>query len=81
MDYLNGYEKPNCNHCGLDRTPEGYDGCIGKLEGVKNACCGHGQTEMAYIQFDHKEYDKEPNKNWIGKQEAIDYILKNKIVP
>jgi len=50
--YLSGYGKPTCGFCGLDRTPEGHDGCIGTLPGVMNACCGHGDTEMAYVQYE-----------------------------
>lgn len=43
---------PNCDHCGLDRTSEGHDGCIGTLPNVTNACCGHGgNAEGAYVQF------------------------------
>ena len=40
-----------CGYCGLETTPEGYDGCIGKLPGVMSACCGHGDMEEAYIQY------------------------------
>lgn len=45
-------DKP-CHHCGLRKTPEGHDGCLGTLpgEGIMNACCGHGDTEDAYIQY------------------------------
>jgi len=41
-------ERP-CIRCGEMPTKEGYDACLGFLEGVKNACCGHGVTEE-YIQ-------------------------------
>lgn len=41
-----------CGHCGLRRTPEGHDGCIGTLPGVVNACCGHGVAEEAYVQYE-----------------------------
>jgi len=41
-----------CAHCGLESTPEGHDGCLGTLDGVRNACCGHGETETAYVQFE-----------------------------
>jgi len=41
-----------CGHCGLANTPEGHDACLGALRGVMNACCGHGEEAMAYIQFD-----------------------------
>lgn len=32
-------------------TSEGHDPCLGTLDGVSNACCGHGVTEEAYVQF------------------------------
>ena len=77
-DYLIGYGKTTCGHCGKKRTPEGHDGCIGILEGVMNACCGHGQDNMAYIQFDHPEYSTNPNKILITGKKAVDYINKNR---
>ena len=40
-----------CGWCGYENTPEGHDGCLGTLPGVRNACCGHGVDEDAYIQF------------------------------
>ncbi len=33
-----------CFRCGRKATPEGYDACLGKLPGVRSACCGHGVT-------------------------------------
>lgn len=75
-NYLDGYDKDICGHCKKSRTKEGHDGCVGTLEKVKNACCGHGETEQAYIQFDHEQYYIEPNKFRISGQEAIDFILK-----
>lgn len=70
--------KPTCNHCGLDRTPEGHDGCIGTLKGVKNACCGHGGDESPYVQFDHPDYKNNPNKVRLGGEEALEYIRKHR---
>lgn len=63
-----------CNICKKCRTIEGHDGCIGTLENVMNACCGHGISEEAYVQFNHKEYDKAPNKYRIEGKEALNYI-------
>ena len=42
-----------CVHCGKGATPEGHDGCLGTLDEsiVMNACCGHGEARMAYIQY------------------------------
>lgn len=33
-----------CIRCGK-LTPEGYDACLGYIEGAKKACCGHGVKE------------------------------------
>lgn len=78
MDRINkGVGLDKCLHCGLNRTPEGHDGCIGTLENVMNACCGHGRPKEAYIQFNHENYKKDPNKIRIGGSEAIDYIKSN----
>ena len=41
-----------CNHCNLQVTQEGHDGCLGTINsGIWNACCGHGERDCAYIQF------------------------------
>ena len=34
-----------CIRCGNLPTEEGYDNCLGYIEGVKSACCGHGVEE------------------------------------
>ncbi len=77
-NYLDGIGKEFCLHCKKHRTPEGHDGCIGTLKNVKNACCGHGEIKMAYVQLDHKDYNVDPNKIMLRGQDALDYI-KNKI--
>lgn len=76
VNYLNGLGKAVCGHCGLSRTVEGHDGCIGTLENVMNACCGHGEDRMAYIQFNHNNYQQHPNSNRIKGNDAIVYIKK-----
>lgn len=40
-----------CKECGMTETESGVDPCIGVLEGVSNACCGHGIEDECYIQF------------------------------
>lgn len=69
-NYLDGYAKQTCGHCGKNRTIEGHDGCIGTLDKVMNACCGHGEDELAYVQF------------WTGKCirgiRALNYIGEHK---
>ena len=74
----NGVGLYTCLHCGLKRTSEGHDGCIGTLPNVMNACCGHGRTSEAYIQFNHKDYKENPNKYRIAGQKALDFIAKSK---
>lgn len=39
---VNSNVKWICPHCNIERTSEGYDGCLGYIEGVIEACCGHG---------------------------------------
>ena len=55
-----------CGHCGKSQAKEGHDGCIGTLEGVMNACCGHGKTKEAYVQY--------PDKSVIRAEEAMNVI-------
>ena len=45
---LEGHERP-CTRCGRMPTPEGYDACLGHIEGVTSACCGHGITTKILI--------------------------------
>lgn len=39
-----------CTSCGRV-SEDGCDPCLGRLPGVKAACCGHGKNE-AYVLFD-----------------------------
>lgn len=41
----------NCAECNKSDTIDGHDACLGTLPGVSNACCGHGEVDMAYIQW------------------------------
>lgn len=44
--------KRKCKYCGLDNRPDDdHDPCLGELPGVRNACCGHGNINEAYIEF------------------------------
>lgn len=47
------WSKRPCGHCGLyGNSNDGeVDPCLGFLPGVTNACCGHGDPDMAYICF------------------------------
>lgn len=40
-----------CGYCGRHNTPEGHDGCLGTLQEVMNACCGHGSIGECYVQY------------------------------
>ena len=37
-----------CKRCNCYPTVEGYDSCMGKIEGASHACCGHG-VEKGYV--------------------------------
>ena len=37
-------ERP-CVRCGEMPTPEGHDACLGSIDDVSSACCGHGVEE------------------------------------
>jgi hypothetical protein len=40
----------HCEHCGADwRRGKNPDPCIGWLSDVDSCCCGHGETEEAYV--------------------------------
>lgn len=43
-----------CKRCGKMPTAEGYDACLGHIDGVMFACCGHGVTEP-YIMYETKQ--------------------------
>ena len=45
-----------CKKCGrleIDENGERVDECLGRLPGVKYACCGHGDPRYAYIYFEN----------------------------
>ncbi len=47
-----GFEQRRCRRCGSGLNVAGKaDPCLGRLPGVDNACCGHGDPEHAYIRF------------------------------
>lgn len=43
-----------CQHCPLPARSDDIDPCLGRLPGVMNACCGHGTTSDAHVQFSPK---------------------------
>ncbi len=42
-------ERP-CIRCGKMPTTNGHDSCLGFVEGVLSACCGHGVVEKIFIK-------------------------------
>ncbi len=40
-----------CVKCGELSTKEGYDPCLGFIEGVSSACCGHGVEEYYEVRI------------------------------
>lgn len=41
-----------CKHCGKV-CENGIDACLGNLEGVESACCGHGNSDKSFIKFNN----------------------------
>ncbi len=41
-----------CKRCGKEPTKEGYDACIGYIDGAISACCGHGISKKFVIMND-----------------------------
>lgn len=50
-----------CKKCGKFPTNDGYDACLGHIEGATHACCGHG-IEKPYIIFNKDELLAEVQK-------------------
>ena len=58
-----------CIRCGRPPTPEGHDACLGHLEGVTSACCGHGVHKPIMIRSKKERIMEE-------KQEAVNALQK-----
>ena len=73
-------QKGLCAHCKRPPTPEGYDGCLGELPKsvVMNACCGHGNSSRAYVQF---WWDNDDCDARISGYRAEQYIEANRGTP
>ena len=73
---LDGNSGPDANHpcpqCGKLPGPSGHDPCIDQLEGVRFACCGHGDTSQAYVAFDEEDALGRPKI--FRNEEAIEYF-------
>ena len=54
-DELTAGSYRNCGYCHAPNRIDGHDACLGVLSNVMNACCGHGDLEAAYIQFNNGE--------------------------
>lgn len=48
---MNRRASDKCPRCFELPTKEGHDSCLGTLNHVMNACCGHGKDGEAYVQF------------------------------
>ncbi len=46
-------EAGSCDWCDAVMRAGEPDACIGWVDGVREACCGHGTTSSAYVILDH----------------------------
>ena len=68
-DLSSALDNRPCTRCGKLPTEEGHDVCLGTLPGVEFACCGHGDTNMAYITFiDGRELRNDAAIEWFKKR-------------
>ena len=47
-----------CKKCSNQPTKEGYDHCLGYIDGVSHACCGHGVEESYAVFKDVKSFEE-----------------------
>lgn len=91
---LNSYGRPTgnkCAHCDCApdvRDPSGMavDPCLGLIDGVSHACCGHGRTDYAgpYVVIGGS-----PGESCVGRdnyhilrgQAALDYFAEKGVGP
>lgn len=52
------WQSRSCGHCHLPNRADEHDACLGRLPGVINACCGHGDTRQAYIMYEDGETER-----------------------
>jgi hypothetical protein len=69
-----GRKGRSCEECGLSTTPEGYDGCLGKLPNVSFACCGHGVEADAYIQYECDTPEHQTYPRGLYGHEAVEVL-------
>jgi len=75
----NGGKPRPCKKCGkLWPVGEGMpDPCFGRLPGVDNACCGHGDPTHAYIRFTNgvviEGFDKISYTNAYKGEKILEY--------
>ena len=46
-----GWQPRACAHCDLPYGESLHDPCLGTLEGVVEACCGHGNESRRYVSY------------------------------
>lgn len=49
---VQGTPERSCTLCERTAADRGPDPCLGMIEGVKAACCGHGEVFYAYVLYE-----------------------------
>jgi hypothetical protein len=65
-----------CKKCGKKPIKEGYDACMGYIDGAKSSCCGHG-IEKEYIIMKNIDIEKpiQQLKILLEKAKKYDQII------
>lgn len=61
-----GWRPRVCAHCGLEWGESLHDPCLGTMDGVESACCGHGDETRRFVFYRDGRVegtpDEEPRK-------------------
>jgi hypothetical protein len=68
---------PRCKRCKLVQVPPRPDPCLGVLEGVESACCGHARPDHAHVVF----VDDDGNEQALYGEEALAYFRSRGVGP
>jgi hypothetical protein len=47
--------KRPCKRCGKAPTSQGHDACLGHIDGMSSACCGHGVEDPYFKEIGEKQ--------------------------
>ena len=55
----------HCDHCNKDWGESLHDPCLGTIEGANEVCCGHGDPDKAYANFNDGRHLRGSDLPWL----------------